>query len=368
MFERISRKGVPMSKPKKIGQSPVTDADIKQISQNLFEDISQLIEQTRRKVSQSVNSGLVLLYWNIGRRIKQDLMSDERAEYGKQIVGTVSLQLVDRYGKGFTKDNLFRMIKLYDRFQDVKIVGTLSQQLCWSHFVKIIPIDNELKRSFYAEMCRIEGWNVRILNKKIGGMLFERTALSKKPEKLVEKGIKELRETDKLTPDLVFRDPYFLDFLGLKDSYQEKDIEAGILREMESFILELGVGFTFVERQKRITIDGDDFYLDLLFFHRDLRRLIAVELKLDKFKPGHKGQMELYLRWLEKYEKKPGEESPLGLILCAGKSAEQVELLELDKSGIRVSSYMTELPEKKLLETKLHESLILARERFALEK
>jgi predicted nuclease of restriction endonuclease-like (RecB) superfamily len=172
-------------------------------------------------------------------------------------------------------------------------------------------------------------------------MLFERTALSRKPEKLIEHELEQLRREDLVTPDLVFRDPYFLDFLGLKDAYQEKDLEAAILRELESFIMELGAGFTFVSRQKRIIIDGEDFYIDLLFYHRDLRRLVVIELKLDKFRAEHKGQLELYLRWLDRYERKQGEESPLGIILCAGKNDERVELLELGASGIHVAEYLT---------------------------
>ena len=195
-------------------------------------------------------------------------------------------------------------------------------------------------------------------------MLFERTALSGKPEILVKQELAKLREDDTLTPDLVFRDPYFLDFLGLKDAYSEKDLEAAILREMEQFILELGAGFTFVARQKRIVIDGEDFYLDLLFYHRKLRRLVAVELKLERFKAADKGQMELYLRWLEKHEMEPGEETPIGLILCADKGDEQIELLQLDKSGIRVASYLTELPPRQLLQRKLHETMVAARARL----
>src|SRR5215218_2129612 len=171
-------------------------------------------------------------------------------------------------------------------------------------------------------------------------MLFERTALSRRPDELAKKELAKLRDEDRLTPDLVFRDPYFLDFLGLKDTYAEKDLEAAILRELEKFLLELGAGFTFVARQKRITVDNEDFFLDLLFYNRKLRRMVAVELKLDKFKPADKGQMELYLRWLEKYEQEPGEESPIGLILCASKSEEQIELLQLSKSGIRVAAYL----------------------------
>ena len=253
------------------------------------------------------------------------------------------------------------MVKFAEVFQDEKILHTLRAKLSWSHFRLIIYLDDDLKRDFYAEMCRIEGWSVRTLEKKIGGMLFERTALSKRPNELIRHELDKLRAEDKLTPDLVFRDPYFLDFLGLKDRYLEKDIEDGIMREIENFILELGVGFTFVARQKRIQIDNDDYYLDLLFYHRGLRRLIAIDLKLRDFQPGDKGQMEFYLRWLARYEQQPGEESPIGLILCAGKKRETIELMELEEGAIRVASYWTKVLPRKLMQKKLHEAIQHAR-------
>ena len=256
------------------------------------------------------------------------------------------------------------MIQFAEAFPDELIVVTLSRELGWSHFVAIIPLDNDLKRDFYSEMCRIERWSVRTLRQKISGMLFERTALSRKPVELAKQELMQLREEDKLTPDLVFRDPYFLDFLGLKDTYSEKDLEKAILRELEAFILELGAGFSFVARQKRITVGDEDYYLDLLFYHRKLRRLVAIDLKLGKFQAADKGQMELYLRWLEKYEQQPEEDSPIGLILCADKSEEQIKLLQLDKGGIRVAAYLTELPPRKLLQKKLHEAILLARARL----
>jgi predicted nuclease of restriction endonuclease-like (RecB) superfamily len=305
-----------------------------------------------------------MLYWRVGERIRREILKEKRAEYGEEIVLTLSAQLIPDHGEGFGTRNLFRMVKFAESFADERVVLKLSAQLSWSHFVEILPVKDRLAREFYAEMCRIECWSVRTLRSKIGSMLFERTALSRKPEKLVRMELAILRKEDKLTPDLVFRDPYFLDFLGLKGAYQEKDIEAAILREMESFIMELGIGFSFVARQKRITVGSDDFFLDLLFYHRGLKRLIAVELKLDKFRPEHKGQMELYLRWLDKSERKSGEEHPLGLILCAGKSDEQIELLELSKSGIRVAQYMTELLPRKILEKKLREAIHSARLRL----
>src|SRR5262249_31084785 len=270
----------------------------------------------------------------------------------KRIVGTLSRQLTVEFGKGFTRDNLFRMMQLAERFADSSIVGTLSRQLSWSHFVELIEFEDELKRDFYAEMCRIECWSVRTLRAKIAGRLYERTALAKKPEEVIQRDLQLLRNEDRLTPDLVFRDPYFLDFLGLADSYSEKDLETAILRELEKFLLELGGVFAFPARKNRITLDGADFSLDLLFYHRRLHRLVAIDLKLDKFPPADKGQMEFYLRWLAKHEQQAGEDSPIGLILCASKSNRQIELLELEKSGIRVAEYLTELRSRKPLDQK----------------
>lgn len=230
--------------------------------------------------------------------------------------------------------------------------------------MELISLKDRLQRDFYAEMCRVERWSIRVLRAKIGSMLFERTALSRKSARVIKQEIRTLRTEDRLTPSLIFRDPYLLDFLNLKGAYQEKDLEAAILREMEAFVLELGGGFTFVARQKRISVGPDDFYLDLLFYHRGLKRLVAVELKLGKFRPEYKGQMELYLRWLDRNERKPGEESPLGLILCAGKSNEQIELLQLDRCGIQVAQYLTDLPPRRLLEKKLREAIRFARKQL----
>lgn len=334
------------------------------VSRSLLSDVRGLIEEARQTVACQVNFTLVMLYWQVGRRIMADVLKDKRADYGERIVATLSRQLTAEFGRGYSEKSLRRMIQFATAFPEELIVATLSRQLSWSHFKEIIPFEDDLKRHFYAEMCRLERWSVRTLRDKIGGMLYERTALAKKPENIIRHELDTLREQDQLTPDLVFRDPYFLDFLGLNDRYIEKDVEDAILREMEQFILELGVGFTFIARQKRIQVGDDDFYLDLLFFHRKLRRLVAIDLKLGKFKPAHKGQMELYLRWLEEYEQQPDEESPIGLILCAGKSEEQIKLLRLDEGSIRVAAYMTELPPRPVLEKKLHEAMLRARRKL----
>jgi predicted nuclease of restriction endonuclease-like (RecB) superfamily len=275
---------------------------------------------------------------------------------------TVSRELTAEYGRGLSYAELARMIQFSHVFPDEAIVATLSQELSWSHFHALLPIKDPLARDFYAEMCRIERWDVRTLRLKIGGMLFQRTALSKRPKSVIASELAQLRD-GQMTPDIVFRDPYLLDLLGLSGAYSERDLESAILREIEGVLLELGTGFAFVARQKRMCIGKDDFHLDLLFFHRHLRRLIAVELKLESFQPAHVGQMELYLRWLDKHERAPSEEAPIGLILCASADAEQVELLQLDAKSIRVSEYLTELPPLPLLRARLHQAIEHARER-----
>ena len=335
--------------------------ELKKNQQVLYDDIKSIIEQVRSSIASTVNAGLTILYWQIGKRINEVILEGNRAEYGESIISSLSKKLIIDYGQGFSVPNISRMIRLHEFFPNKRIFSTLSKELSWSHFVEILQIRESLVRDFYTEMCRIERWSVRTLRQKISGMLFERTAISKKPEKLVKIELEQLHHEDKITPNLVFRDPYFLDFLGLKGAYQEKDLEQAILREIENFILELGYGFAFVARQKRMIIDGEDFYLDLLFFHRKLKRLIAIELKLGKFKAAYKGQMELYLRWLEKNEMQEDELPPLGMILCTEKTHEQIELLRLNDSGIHVAEYLTELPPKKLLEEKLHLAITHAR-------
>ncbi|MGE3104594.1 MAG: YhcG family protein [Lysobacterales bacterium] len=331
----------------------------------LLGELRSLIEQARQQVAQAANSKLTLLYWNVGRRIQREVLKDGRAEYGEQIVSTLSTQLVHEYGQGFALRSLRRMVQFAEAFQDETIVVSLSQQLSWSHFIEILPLKQPLEREYYAELCRIERWSVRTLRERIGSQLYLRTAIAKKPEAVVQTEISHLRSGGQMTPDLVFRDPYMLGFLGLPEGYSERDLEAAILREMERFLLELGAGFTFVARQKRISVGTDDFYLDLLFYHRYLRRLVAVELKLEKFQPAHKGQMELYLRWLDRHDRAAGEEPPIGLILCASSDAEQVELMDLNLANIRVAEYLAHMPDMNLMQAQLHRAVLLARERAA---
>ncbi len=331
---------------------------INQHSGDLLRDLESLIDQGRKQATAAVNSALTVTYWHVGRRINEEVLQGERAEYGKQIVGTVARQLVELYGKSFELRNLRRMMQFAELFPDFEIVSPLASQLSWSHFIEVLKLKNEHARLFYLQQSAESTWSKRKLRSQIERKAFERSEISN--NKLV------LADAEHLNGN--FKDPYFLDFLGLKDGYLEEDLERALLKELELFILELGKGFAFVERQKRMIIDGDDFYLDLLFYHRKLKRLVAIDLKIDRFKAGFKGQMELYLNWLNKYEQQEDEEAPIGLILCAEAGTEQVELLNMQKDNIMVAEYWTELPPKELLEEKLHSALIEVRERLSARK
>lgn len=348
---------------KRVGSSVRADTLAIVEESELLSDLRSLIESARQRIASAANATATMLFWSVGRRLLRENLQGGRAAYGKQILATVSQELTAEFGAGFSYPSLTRMIRFAEWMTDERILATLSQELSWGHFLELLPIKEPLARGFYAEMCRIERWDVRTLRQKIGGMLFERTALSKKPKAVVATEIARLRD-GQMSPDLVFRDPYLLDLLGLKGAF-ERDLETAILRELEGVLLELGSGFTFVARQKRMSVGKDDFHLDLLFFHRNLHCLIAVELKLESFQPDHVGQMELYLRWLDQYERAPGEAAPIGLILCASADAEQVELLQLDAKSIRVSEYLTELPPLPLLRRRLHQAIEHARESAA---
>jgi len=334
----------------------------------LFGDIKQLITTAKQRAAVAINSELTLLYWQVGSRIHQEILKGDRADYGKQIISNLSQALKEQFGRGWSQRNLEQMIKFSQVFTDFKITQTLSAQLSWSHFVQLCSIDDELKRNFYITMATQERWSTRTLDERIGALLFERTAISKKPDETIVAELSNLRETGQFNKDMLLKDPYMLDFLELNDRYLEKDLEDAILRDIEQFLLELGSGFTFIARQKRIQIDDDDFYIDLLFYNRKLKRLVAIDLKLEKFKHGHKSQMELYLRWLAKYEQEADELPPLGIILCTGKKQEQIELLELDKSSIHVAEYLTELPPKALLEQRLQQAISNAKARIENKK
>ncbi|MCF0201712.1 MAG: DUF1016 domain-containing protein [Bacteroidales bacterium] len=331
---------------------------------NIIRDLRNIVVQARGHVASSVNYGMTMMYWHIGERINREVLGNERAQYGKQIVATVSRQLQEDFGaKGFEPRNIRRMMQFAQQFPDLQIVTPLVTKLSWSHFLIVMSIKDELQREFYLTMAASENWSKRMLQKEIDSMLFERTAISTKPEELIKTELANLRDNDVLSPDLVFKSPYFLEFTGLTGMYSERSLEDSLVAHLEQFILELGEGFSFVARQKRMIIDGQDFYLDLLFYHRRLHRLIAIDLKLGRFKAQYKGQMELYLRWLEANAMEQGEETPLGLLLCTEGNEEQIELLQLDKSGIKVAQYLTALPSREVLKAQIQKSLEYAKAR-----
>lgn len=332
----------------------------------LLADVRQLIDSARQRVASTVNAELTQLYWQIGSRVNAELLKGQRAEYGKQVVAELARQLTTDFGKGWSEQQLRHCVRLADTFPVDRILSTVRRELIWPHLKSLIYIDEPLKRDFYIEICRVERWSVRQLQELINSLLFERTAISKKPEETIRQDLTQLLTQGQQSADLTFRDPYVLDFLGLSDSYSEKDLESAILAELQRFIIELGSDFALMARQKRITIDTRDYYIDLLFYHRRLRCLVTIDLKVGEFEAAHKGQMELYLRYLEKHEQMEGEATPIGLILCTGKSQEHVELLQLQQSNIRVADYLTLLPSREVLQTKLHQSIELARAKLNL--
>jgi predicted nuclease of restriction endonuclease-like (RecB) superfamily len=344
--------------------STTTTLDPDPHGQVLAADLRQLIDAARQRVAVAVNAELSLLYWQVGQRIHRGILGSQRAGYGEAIVPALARQLTAVYGRGWGERHLRLCIRFAQRYPDAAMVHTLCAELSWSHLRLIAAVDDPLKRDFYAELCRLERWSVRQLQERMQSLLFERSAISRQPEDTIRHELQALRQDAPPSPALLLKDPYLLDFLGLNDRYLERDLEDAILRELEQFLLELGAGFTFVARQKRLQIDNNDFYIDLLLYNRKLRRLVAVELKIGDFRAEYKGQMELYLRWLAKHETEQGEQPPLGIILCTGKQQEQIELLELDKSGIHVAEYLTVLPPREALSARLQLAVHAARERL----
>ena len=322
-----------------------------------FKSIAAIIENRKTRMERLVNAELTLMYWEIGNFINSVILDGGRGGYGKQILATVSPKLVARYGRGFEMSNLYRMMRFADKFNDVEILATLSPKLSWSHIVELLPLKTQEARLYYANDVAERKYGVRELRHQISRKAYERREIANT----------ELSEQSAV-PFNVFKDPYLLDVLGLKENYLEADLESAILADLEAFILEFGNGFAFVERQKRMSIDGDEFVLDLLFYNRVLARLVAVELKIGRFKAAYKGQMELYLKWLDAYERQPNEETPIGIILCATANRKTVEMLEMDKAGIAVAEYWTALPPKALFEEKIRSILAEAQERLERRK
>lgn len=334
-----------------------------QSEDTLYGDVCKIIDGARSRIATYLNTEVCMTNWYVGKRIKEDVLFNQRAEYGKKVLKNLSARLIDRYGSGWSVFKLQHCVRAAYTFSEEEIVYATRTQLSWTHLRTLMGIKDPLERQFYAQMCGIEHWDTRTLDEKIDQQLYQRTAISRRPEEVIRKELDATKETNHLLPDMVFRSSYFLDILGLPDIYTEKDLENAIITQMEGFIGELGSDFSFVARQKRITVDSTDYYIDLLFFHRELRRLVAIDLKLGKFKPEHEGQMLLYLRYLNQNERKSWEESPIGLILCSEGNTEHIEYLMLDEnSPIKVAQYYTQLPDKKLLAEKLKKAIAIAKE------
>ena len=328
---------------------------------DIYSQIAEIIEKRKIKAKVAINSEILAMNWSIGHCLVENILKRENSDYGTRIVEDISNKLTQEYGSGFNRSAIFRMIKFYEEFPDVEIVATLSQQLSWSHFVELLPIKDKMEREFYAVMCLNEQWDVRTLRDRKKSMLFQRTAISKRPELTILNDLEELKDNKKMSLDLFLKDPYMLDFLDLRDTYNEKDLENAILSELEKFILEMGSDFAFLARQKHFIVGDKDYYMDLLFFHRSLNRLVLIELKLGEFEPSYKGQVEFYLKWLDKNERRKGEESPIALVLCSDKAEEVVELMDLNKDDIHIAQYLTKMPPKEVLEKKLKEAIINAK-------
>lgn len=323
----------------------------------LFKHLSTIIEKHKYRAGAYANREVTLMYWEIGKYIGSVLLDGERGEYGKRIVSVLATQLVAKYGKSFELRNLRRMVQFSNKFNELKIVSELATKLSWTHFIELLGIKSEKATLFYAKEAVDRNLGTKELRHQISRKSYERREIAN--FQITEKSA---------VPFNVFKDPYLLDVFGLKENYLEADLEKAILESIEAFILEFGHGFSFVERQKRMIVDGDDIILDLLFFHRKLKRLVAIELKLGKFKASYMGQMTLYLKWLNRYERQEGEEAPIGIILCTKANRGQIELLELDKAGIAVSEYWTELPPKAQFAEKIGEIMKEAKERLERRK
>jgi predicted nuclease of restriction endonuclease-like (RecB) superfamily len=334
--------------------------DLTKVSHVLYENIVALVERARSKAALFINAETTLLYWSIGQYVENELRGKDDSGYGKQILVTLSQQLTEKLGKGFSYSALTRMVKVANCY-DSQNIATLSQQLSWSHFIELAAVDSVNKREFYTQLTLHHRWKLRALRAEIDAMRYERTAIATKPEELIEQSLKSFNNMKKLDHDLVFKNTYVLDFLNLPANYSEKELENALISNIEQFLLELGSGFAFVERQKRIPVDATDYHLDLLFYHRKLKRLVAIDLKLGKFRAKHKAQMELYLRWLQKNEMQEGEQKPIGLLLCSEGNTEHIELLMLDEKDIKVAQYLTELPSKAWFADKLHRAIELAK-------
>ena len=339
----------------------INNQTVDNVSNNLYLGVTNIIDHARQEVVVYVNKHANMMFWHIGQYINEDMGYKQYSAYGGKILATLSQRLTERYGKGYSYSAVTRMMKVAQCYSDEEMFATLSQTLTWSHFLELVTIEDDTKRLFYQQMSIAEHWSIRQLREKQDGMAYERSLLAVKPEDEIVKTLERVTPTH-MEPDAVLRNSYVLDFLGLNRYYTEKELEDAIARQLEGFILELGQGFAFLERQKRFTIDGTDYYLDLLFYHRKLKCLVAIDLKLGKFKPEYKGQMELYLKYMQKHDMQLDENPPIGLLLCSEGNTEHIELMMLNEDRIKVAQYLTCLPDKQWFVDKLNRSILIAKE------
>ena len=334
---------------------------LEKVSESLYKGVSDIIDHARQEVVVYVNKQSNMMFWHIGHYINEDLGYKRYSAYGSKILATLSQRLTERYGKGYTYSAVTRMMKVARYYSNEEMFATLSQTLTWGHFLELVTIENDTKRLFYQQMGIVEHWSIRQLREKEDAMMYERSLIAVKPEDEITNTLENMTPAH-MNPDVVLRNSYVLDFLGLSGYYSEEELEDAISKQLEDFILELGQGFAFLERQKRFTIDGTDYYLDMLFYHRKLKCLVAIDLKLGKFKPQYKGQMELYLKYLQKYDMQPDENPPIGLLLCSEGNTEHIELMMLNEDHIKVAQYLTCLPDKQWFIDKLNRSILIAKE------
>ena len=353
----------------------------------LLKDVSTLLEAGRKGAARSVNTIMAVTYWHVGKRIvEHEQGGRKRAEYGKAVLKQLSTDLVSRFGRGFSERNLLLMRAFYQEWsipqtlsaeltrakskhrisvsnlisQPVAAESSLSFSLPWSHYVRLLSVKKQEARSFYEQEAIRGGWSIRQLERQIGSLFYERTLLSKKKVAMLKNGQKK-KAADVLLPEEEIKDPYVLEFLDLKDEYSESDIEEGLIIRLEEFLLELGSDFTFVGRQKRLRV-GDEWYrVDLVFFHRRLKCLVIIDLKLDKLTHADVGQMHLYLNYARAQWTHPDENPPVGLILCASKDATLAKYaLEGLNNKVLAAEYKMALPDEKVLAAELEKS----RQRF----
>ncbi len=321
------------------------------IKKTLYDRVAPIIEGSRNRILATINQEIVKAYWQIGKEIVEEEMNGkDRAEYGKAIVKTLSEQLTETFGKGFTRRNLWQMRKFYETYP---IVHALRAQLSWTHYRLLISIEEPTKRSFYEIESINNQWSTRELDRQINSLLFERLTLSKEKSEVLAIA----REGQQISnPKDLIKDPYVLEFLGLPQSAKlfEKDLESALIEHLQQFLLELGKGFSFVARQQRINMDDENFYIDLVFFNYHIRCFVLIDLKIGKLTHQDLGQMQMYVNYYTREKMNEGDREPIGIVLCADKSDAVVRFtLSEDNQQIFASRYKLYLPTEEELRTEL---------------